>query len=299
MDKCIDSILKQTLREMEIILINDGSTDNSNEICLDYAKQYPNKIKYINNQNIGCSATRNLGISLARGEYIAFVDSDDYIEKNMYEEMFKFAEIDKKDIVVCGINYVDVINNKVTTEIPKIWKEKYDFLSRENKIGNSCNKIFNREFVLKKKIIFPINTHFVEDLVFCFKIMLSTDKIGYVYKPFYNYILHGNNSIYNLEKKLGVFVSFNEIYKFIKEKNLLNNLELMNKFYELYKFYAIKCTFDLLWDYKKLKKKDYKKYKKLFFKKFREEKFLTFDLKLLIIKYKLKLLKKSIKIFLQ
>ena len=94
--KCIESILNQTLKEIEIILINDGSTDNSHLICLEYTEKYPEKIRYVNNKNIGCSTTRNLGIELAQGEYIAFVDSDDYIENTMYEEMFLMAEKEEK-----------------------------------------------------------------------------------------------------------------------------------------------------------------------------------------------------------
>ena len=75
--KCIDSILNQTLEDIEVILINDGSKDNSHSICLEYQEKFQEKIKYINNNNMGCSATRNLGIKEARGKYITFVDSDD------------------------------------------------------------------------------------------------------------------------------------------------------------------------------------------------------------------------------
>lgn len=287
--KCIESIVKQTLQEIEIILINDGSTDNSHNICLEYAEKYSEKIRYINNKNIGCSATRNLGIELAQGEYIAFVDSDDYIEKTMYEEMFLAAKKEEKDIVISGINYIDVLNNKIKMEIPKPLKNKYDFLLRENKINNPCNKIFKKNLIIKNNIIFPIDTHCVEDLVFCFKAVMSTKKIGYVYKSFYNYILHGNNSVYNLEKRLGVFISFNEIYKFIEERNLINDKELMDKFYKLYNFYAITWTFDMLSDYKKVSKEDYIKYKNIFTEKLTKQKFLNFKSRILIIKCKLKI----------
>lgn len=286
--KCIDSIINQTLQEIEIILINDGSTDNSNNICLEYEEKYPEKIRYINNKNIGCSATRNLGIELARGEYISFVDSDDYIEKTMYEELISIAKKEKKDIVICGINYIDLGNTNIRKDIPKPLKSKYDFLLRENKITNPINKIFKKDLIIKNNIIFPINTHSVEDLVFCFKATMSTDKIGYVYKSFYNYLLHGNNSIYNLEKRLGVFISFDEIYKFIEEKKLLTDKELMDKFYKLYNFYGIEWTFNMLSDTKKVSKEDYKKYKKIFTKKLNEQKFLNFNSKILIIKSKLK-----------
>ena len=120
--KCIESIVNQTLQEIEIILINDGSTDNSHNICLEYTEKYPEKIRYINNKNIGCSATRNLGIELANGEYIAFVDSDDYIEKEMYEEMYTKTLKEKSDIVICGFNYI--FSDKKTLFIPE---NKYEY----------------------------------------------------------------------------------------------------------------------------------------------------------------------------
>lgn len=287
--KCIDSIINQTLEEIEIILINDGSTDNSHNICLEYTKKYPEKIRYVNNRNIGCSATRNLGVKLAQGEYIAFVDSDDYIENTMYEEMLLIAEKKEKDIVISGINYVDIVNNKIKVEIPKPLKNKYDFLLRENKITNPYNKIFKKNLIIKNNIIFPIDTHCVEDLVFCFKAVMSTKKIGYIYKSFYNYISHGNNSVYNLEKRLGVFISFNEIYRFMEENNFINNRELIDKFYKLYNFYAIIWTFNMLSDYKKVSKEDYIKYKKIFTEKLIEQKFLNFKSRILIMKCKLKI----------
>lgn len=290
LSKCIDSIINQTLqKKIEIILINDGSTDNSHNICLKYIEKYPEKIKYINNKNIGCSATRNLGIEIAQGEYIAFVDSDDYIEKTMYEELISMAEKEKKDIVICGINYIDLGNSNIQEDIPKPLKSKYDFLLKENKIGNTYNKIFKKDLIIKNNIIFPINTHCVEDLVFCFKATMSTNKIGYVYKSFYNYILHGNNSIYNLKKRLGVFISFDDIYKFIEDRKLITDEELMDKFYKLYNFYAIEWTFNMLSDFKKVSKEDYKKYKKIFTEKLNEQKFLNFNSKILIMKSKLKI----------
>ena len=126
--KCIESIVNQTLEEIEIILINDGSTDNSHIVCEEYSRKYPKKIRYINNKNIGCSATRNLGISLAKGEYIAFVDSDDYIEQEMYQEMYEKAKKENLDIVVCGINYMNEQTQKIKKSIPINIKEKNDYL---------------------------------------------------------------------------------------------------------------------------------------------------------------------------
>ena len=283
--KCIESILNQTFKEIEIILINDGSIDNSHNICTEYKKKYPEKIKYINNENIGCSATRNLGIELAQGEYIAFVDSDDYIEKTMYEELWLEKEKSNSDIVVCGMTYINTIEKTKKISIPKIMK-KDDYFKYQNRIANIYNKIFKKSLIISNRIFFPINTHYAEDLVFCFKAYLSTTKITSVSKSFYNYILFGGNSIYSLEKRLGVFISFKEIFRFLEEKKLKNNEKIMKKFYELFNFYAIRCVFFTLLNPIQVSKNDYKKYNNTFYEELKKIQFLNLKSKFLIFYYK-------------
>lgn len=96
-EKCIKSLINQTLEDIEIILVNDGSKDNSINIAKKYAEKYPEKIVYLEKENGGLGDARNYGIPYAKGEYIAFVDSDDYVEKDMYKEMLKKH---KKKIVI-------------------------------------------------------------------------------------------------------------------------------------------------------------------------------------------------------
>lgn len=281
--KCIESIVNQTLQEIEIILINDGSTDNSHNICLEYAEKYPEKIRYINNKNIGCSATRNLGMELAQGEYIAFVDSDDYIEKTMYEELWNEKEKNNSDIVVCGMTYINIIEKTKKISIPKIIKED-DYFKYQNRIANIYNKIFKKDLIISNKIFFPINTHYAEDLVFCFKAYLSTNKITNLSKSFYNYILYGGNSIYNLDKRLGVFISFREMFKYLGRKN--NNYFIMKTFYNLFNYYAIRGTFFILMNPSQVSQNKYKKYNKIFCEELKKIEFLTLKSKFLIFYYK-------------
>ena len=283
--KCIESILNQTLQEIEIILINDGSTDNSHNICLEYAGKYPKKIKYINNKNIGCSATRNLGIELAEGECIAFVDSDDYIEKTMYEELWNEKEENNSDIVVCGMTYVNLLEKTENISIPQI-KIKNDYFKHQNRIANVYNKIFKKDLILRNEITFPVNTHYAEDLVFCFKSYLAANKISIVSKSFYNYILYGGNSVYNLDKRLGVFISFEEMFRYLKMKNLFSNKNIIRNFYELFHFYAIKNIFFTLLDPKQISIEKYIKYNKIFYGELKKIKFLTLKSKFLIFYYK-------------
>ncbi len=101
LDRCIQSILNQSYKDLEIILIDDGSTDSSNKICNNYQKR-DNRIKFISQKNEGVSAARNRGISEATGEFIGFVDSDDYIQPNMYETLYGLINKYNCDISICG-----------------------------------------------------------------------------------------------------------------------------------------------------------------------------------------------------
>lgn len=262
--KCIESIINQTLKEKEIILINDGSTDNSNIICEEYSKKYPNEIKYINNKNIGCSATRNLGISLAKGEYIAFVDSDDYIDKEMYQEMYEKAKKENLDVVICGIKYIYPITNKIIYSYPKNILRKYDYLKEKNRMANCYNKLYKREQIIKNNLFFPVDTHYAEDLYFSFINLVIAKNICHIEKCYYNYILHGENSIYNLDKRFGVFISFNKLYMYLFKNGYLSNNFIKKIFFENFKSYVIRGTFFTLINPEQVEYTSYKTYIKSF-----------------------------------
>lgn len=100
-ERCLNTLVNQTLQDIEIIIVNDGSTDKSKEIIKKYLKKYSEKIQYYEKENGGLSSARNFGLNYAKGEYIAFLDSDDYVELNMYEEMFNLAKEENADMVEC------------------------------------------------------------------------------------------------------------------------------------------------------------------------------------------------------
>ena len=128
--KCIESIQKQTLKDMQIILINDGSTDNSLSICKEYQKR-DNRIEVIDKANMGVSSARNTGIEAAIGEYIGFVDADDWIEPEMYENMYHQVKQMQADVCMC--NYV-VENNRGST--PVLLELKQNLLQRNEIIND-------------------------------------------------------------------------------------------------------------------------------------------------------------------
>ena len=127
LNSCIKSLLHQTLKDIEIILINDGSTDDSESII----KKYKDKrIKYISKKNEGIGKTRNLGIDTATGEYLSFIDSDDYVEPDFCEKMYEKATKDKCDIVICdyyedhfeGLKEIKESLNKSNKELKELWR---------------------------------------------------------------------------------------------------------------------------------------------------------------------------------
>lgn len=285
LEKCIESILNQTLEEIEIILINDGSTDNCHKICQEYAEKNKDKIRYINNKNIGCSATRNLGIELARGEYIAFVDSDDYIDKKMYEEMYREATSKNYDVVISGIIY-EGNEKRIEITYPKKIKKAYDWLKLDRKIANPVNKIFKKDKIIMEKISFITKSHNGEDLFFCFKIMLTTVKISVIEKAYYHYVFHKSNSIYNLDKRLGIFIVFNELYDYLFKNNYLKNKNIESRFYECFNFYAIRGVFFMILNPELVSELEYKKYNQIFYNELKKIGYLTLRSKFLIFYYR-------------
>ncbi|MGB7499878.1 MAG: glycosyltransferase family 2 protein, partial [Moheibacter sp.] len=149
LEKCLDSLVNQTLAEIEIIVVNDGSTDDSQQIIDRYTEKY-NQIKSFIKENGGLSDARNFGIDRATGEYIGFVDSDDFVSAEMLENMYKKAIEHRAEIVLCDLEKVDH-DGKVFRDLPqspqlpeKIELEK-DFTLFGEMSCFACNKIFHRE----------------------------------------------------------------------------------------------------------------------------------------------------------
>lgn len=102
-EKCLESVVNQTLSDIEIIVIDDGSTDDTVLICDEYEYKYPNKVKVIHQENAGQGKARNVGLSIAKGEYIGFVDADDWVDYRMFEKLYNHAKKYDADITFCDI----------------------------------------------------------------------------------------------------------------------------------------------------------------------------------------------------
>lgn len=199
--KCLDSVVNQTLKDIEIIVINDGSTDDSKNIIEEYLCKYKNII-FIDQENKGIGKTRNIGIKKATGEYITFIDSDDYIKENMLEEYYKYAKKHNFDLVIGS--YIKKINNK-----------EIIFENNKFKTGNVKTtpqilylieygpwaKLYKREMLINNNIYFDEKRKY-EDMPFVSKALLKSKLIGQITEPYYYYIIHNNSETTTMDKRV-------------------------------------------------------------------------------------------------
>lgn len=217
--KCLDSILNQTLIDIEIILIDDGSTDASLQIIKQYAKKY-NNVKYISKANEGQAIARNIGIEMSTGDFICFVDSDDYIESTMLQKLYENAIKNNSDIVIC--DYIE--------EYPKKQIEKKSlFINAENiqksyilSVAGPCSKIIKTDIFKQNNLKF-LEKNIYEDLAIIPTLALYTQKISYCEEILYHYIIRTNSTMQQTKynKKLeSIFNVMDFLYQQFKRKRI-------------------------------------------------------------------------------
>lgn len=190
--RCIDTLINQTLKEIEIILVDDGSPDKCGEIIDNYAKQYTN-IVIIHKANGGLSDARNAGLEIAKGQYIGFVDPDDYVEHDMFEKMYHSANTNGSDLVFCGYNEIfsSTVTEKRNVEFISNFKSVSDILTAcvQGYIGAYVwNKLYKNSIIKNNSIAFPKGVIVVEDQVFFFDYIKHTHSFSVVSDCLYNYI---------------------------------------------------------------------------------------------------------------
>ena len=222
-DKCLDSLINQTKKEIEIIIVNDGSKDKTEEIIKSYTDS---RIKYYKNTNKGIGYTRNYGIEKSTGKYLMFLDSDDYYEKNACELFFKEAEKEKLDIVVC--DYYKVYSNGIKEEF-KIGDFEASSLKENNKLLNiinlgPCNKIYKAS-IIKNKIKFLEDSKY-EDTTFVAEAIYNAKKIGKLNKYLHNYVIRENSeTTVRDERCFDIIKVVDKVRKYYKKENF-NEIEL-------------------------------------------------------------------------
>ena len=230
LNKCIESIVNQTYRNLEIILVDDGSPDNCPQMCDEWAKK-DDRIIVIHKENGGLSDARNKGLDIATGEYIGFVDSDDWIDLDLYECFVSKFKKNNASIIAC--NVVKVYEDKIEKNINEVKKEVYNVEEALNELIHGrtfravvWNKLYHKNTI--NKIRFPYGkTH--EDEFFTYKVLSNANKLIYVPNKFY-YYRQRSGSIMNLwsTKHLDVLEAFNERLYFLKQN--YSNLYILDKY---------------------------------------------------------------------
>ena len=194
--KCIESVVGQTYKNLEIILVDDGSTDNSSKICDDFAAK-DDRIVIIHQPNAGLSSARNLGLDIMKGDYVSFVDSDDWIEKDMFATLLTILKEEDADIAICSYYWVvedrcfpiDDSGKKVIYNRENALRE----LFRDKVIRNYvCDKFYKREVF--EGIRFPVG-RFYEDIAIIYKLFDKIDKLVSVGIPKYYYRIHDDSIV--------------------------------------------------------------------------------------------------------
>lgn len=224
LERCVYSIINQTYKNIEIILIDDGSTDNCNIIC-DRFKMEDNRVKVIHKSNEGLSSSRNKGIEITSGNIICFIDSDDYIESNMIEILKNNMDKYNSDISICNFYYeknerkTTIINKNNDLEFCSIGKEKYNNII--NEYGKITEYVWNKLYkkTLFKKIRFPKGKIFEDSNIIC-DILGKAKRVSYIMNPLYNYVYRTDSIVntFNINH-FDEIDSFNKKIAFFEKKD--------------------------------------------------------------------------------
>lgn len=214
--RLINSLLQQTYRDLEILLINDGSTDNTEKICKEIIEK-DSRFQYFYQKNAGVSAARNYGIIKSRGEYIAFLDADDEIDSNYFEELLSVCK--DTDIAICDVRIEDTRGTMISSfTLPKqvlTSEEALNYLlKRQNINSGPCAKLFKHSIV--KQLRFP-DLKVYEDILFVMKAIANAHTIGITDNTTYHYYQNEQSAMHNAVQSpsMDIVVATDKIMKFI------------------------------------------------------------------------------------
>lgn len=226
LDRCLESLVNQTLSDIEIIVINDGSKDSSLDIINKYLKNYKDKMKLIDQKNCGISVARNNGIKIAQGKYLGFVDSDDFVDVSMFEKLYNSIEKSKSDIVVC--NYLKYQDKNNILKIDVVKNVHSDNIYKSPDMINSIdyapwNKLYKRE--LFDNIEFPVNKKY-EDLNTILKVFLNAKSISTLNSYLYFYRVNELGETLTINNKVGdILFIIDDLLKYSKSQDKYYLLE--------------------------------------------------------------------------
>lgn len=226
LDKCIQSVLSQNFLEYEVILVDDGSTDESGKICDEYSQKY-SQIRVIHQKNKGLGGARNTGIEAACGDYLLFIDSDDSIKENMFSFLYNTAFENGSDIVLFGMDYIDEDDRIIETRRP--FNDGIRNIDSDERMSifsvdpYAWNKFYRRELFIKNNIRYPEKIWY-EDLCVTPKIILCADKLTLTDRVFYNYLQRKNSIMHvkNADRNSDMLAVVTDVLDFYKTKGVFD-----------------------------------------------------------------------------
>ena len=216
--RCLDALVNQTMKDIEILCVDDGSTDKAPQIIEEYQKKYPEKVKVFHKENGGEFTTRNYGLERAKGEYVTFVDTDDYVEPDWAEKLYNAAKENDADLAICGFERIDLVTNKVIainmTGFGSVVKEinpKDDYLLFINPAP--WNKVYKREKIEDLKFL-PFRGF--NDTLFLASCYTRIKKIAFIPDVLYHYYLRYDSQIHSINEQ-----DVNNLKKYLLEVKTL------------------------------------------------------------------------------
>ncbi len=222
--KCLDSLVHQTLKEIEIIVVNDGSTDQSQKIIDTFSNKYSDKIKAFIKPNGGLSDARNFGLKHASGEFVGFIDSDDYAELDMFEKMYDLALKNDSDLVVCDLEYV--FEDESKSYIMKGYEPKLNqIVSKSIFLAPlfAWNKLYKREFFVTSGLSFPKGLWY-EDILVTVPLFALANNIQYLNQVGVHYLQRSSSIMGSKDnpKMHDIFIILENLYRIFENKGILS-----------------------------------------------------------------------------
>ena len=251
--KCIESVLRQTYINFELILVNDGSLDNSKQVCQEFSLQ-DLRIRFIDKINEGVSATRNLGLSLAKGEYVTFIDADDFVAETYLEDLYEAIRLKPNSIAICKFaRYIENEKKRVEVDEKLVSYQKgqdiYELILKKifverSIFGSSCRILIPLSLIKKEDLKFPL-CKIAEDSIFILSLLSETEKVVVVEKTLYFYRIHNESALHAIKHKKNCLqdriIYFKELDKRLKKSALtveqyknISNTSFLNTQISLY-----------------------------------------------------------------
>ena len=215
--RCLNSLVNQTLDDLEIIVVNDGSKDNSEQIIKQFKKDYKNII-YVKKENGGLSSARNFGLIYATGEYVAFLDSDDYVDRSLYKKMYEKAKETNSDYVECDFIWKYPDHEKI--DVGFRYKDKKEMFEKARVVA--WNKLIKRDIIINNKLEFPVGLYY-EDIEFFYKLLPYINNFSFVEEPLIYYVQRDNSIVNKQDSRTKqIFKVLDNVIEYYKKIGLYN-----------------------------------------------------------------------------